>query len=49
MTSGSTPEVEAAIGGSMRSAVPWVYSIWVLVLVAAFLGVVKPGANVLGG
>lgn len=46
MSSGSTPEVEAAIGGSMRRAVPWVYAIWALVLVAAFLGVVKPGATI---
>ncbi|WP_122816795.1 hypothetical protein [Nocardioides pantholopis] len=43
MSNGSTPEVEAAIGGSMRRAVPWVYAIWVLVLIASFLGVVKPG------
>lgn len=49
MTSGSTPEVEAAIGGAMRRAVPWVYSIWFLVLLAAFLGVVKPGASVMAG
>ncbi|MFD1825485.1 MULTISPECIES: hypothetical protein [Mumia] len=46
MASGSTPEVESAIGGAMKRAVPWVYSIWALVLVAAFLGVFKPGANV---
>lgn len=43
MTTGSTPEVEAAIGGSMRRALPWVYAIWAFVLIAAFLGVVKPG------
>ena len=43
MTTGSTPEVEAAIGGSMRRAIPWVYAIWAFVLIAAFLGVVKPG------
>lgn len=46
MSTGSTPEVESAIGGSMRRAIPWVYSIWVLVLIAAFLGVVKPGASI---
>lgn len=46
MTTGSTPEVEQAIGGSMRRAVPWVYAIWVLVLLAALLGVIKPGASV---
>lgn len=49
VTTGSTPEVEAAIGGSMRKAIPWVYSIWFLVLLAAFLGVVKPGASVVAG
>ncbi|MQW76825.1 hypothetical protein GHK92_13160 [Nocardioides sp. dk4132] len=43
MTTGSTPEVEAGIGGAMKRAVPWVYSIWVLVLIASFLGVFKPG------
>jgi hypothetical protein len=43
MSTGSTAEVEAAIGGSMRRAVPFVVAIWLLVLVAAFLGVVKPG------
>lgn len=43
MTTGSTPEVEANIGGAMKRAVPWVYSIWVLVLIASFLGVFKPG------
>lgn len=48
MTSGSSPEVEAGIGGAMRRAVPWVYAIWFLVLLAAFLGVVKPGTNVVG-
>lgn len=44
METGSTPEVEAAISGSMRRAIPWVYGIWVMVLVAAFFGVFKPGA-----
>jgi hypothetical protein len=43
MSTGSTPEVEAAIGGSMRRAIPWVLAIWVFVAVAAFLGVFKPG------
>lgn len=46
MTTGSTPEVEADISGSMKRSIPWVYAIWVLVLIAAFLGVVKPGADV---
>lgn len=43
MTTGSTPEVEARIGGSMRRAIPWVFGIWVFVALAAFLGVFKPG------
>lgn len=43
MSTGSTPEVEATIGGAMRRAMPWVVAIWVLVALAAFLGVVKPG------
>ncbi|ABL83594.1 conserved hypothetical protein [Nocardioides sp. JS614] len=43
MSSGSTPEVEAAISGSMRRAIPWVLAIWFFVALAAFLGVVKPG------
>lgn len=46
MTTGSTPEVEEGISGSMGRSIPWVYLIWVAVLVAAFLGVVKPGADV---
>lgn len=46
LKTGATPQVEAFIGGSMRRAIPWVYAIWLLVLVAAVLGVVKPGANV---
>lgn len=43
MTTGSTPDVEAAISGSMRRAIPWVYAIWAFVVIASFLGVVKPG------
>ena len=39
------PEVEKAILGSIRRCEPWVYAIWTLVLVAAFLGVVKPGST----
>lgn len=43
MSEGSSPEVERGIDGSMRRAIPYVMLIWVMVLVAAFLGVVKPG------
>ena len=45
MTTGSTPEVEKAILGSIRRCEPYVYAIWVLVFVAAVLGVVKPGST----
>ena len=45
VTAGSTPEVEKAILGSIRRCEPWVYSIWTLVLVAAALGVIKPGST----
>jgi hypothetical protein len=45
VTTGSTPEVERAILGSIRRCEPWVYGIWTLVLVAALLGVVKPGST----
>lgn len=43
MSEGSSPEVERDIQGSMRRAIPYVLLIWVMVLLAAFLGVVKPG------
>lgn len=45
VTSGTTPEVEKAILGSIKRCEPWVYAIWTLVLVAALLGVVKPGST----
>ena len=43
MSEGSSPEVEKGIGGAMSRAVPYVFLIWAMVLVATFLGVVKPG------
>lgn len=43
MTTGSTPEVEDGIVGSIRRSEPWVYMIWFLVILAAVLGIVKPG------
>ena len=43
LTDGSSPDVEAAIGGAMKRAIPWVMLIWAMVLVASFLGVFKPG------
>jgi len=45
MTTGSTPEVEKAIVGSIRRCEPYVYAIWGLVFLAALLGVVKPGST----
>lgn len=44
-TAGSSPEVERAITGSVRGSVPYVMLIWAMVVVAAFLGVVKPGST----
>lgn len=43
MATGSTPEVEKGIVGSIRGSEPWVYAIWFLVFAAAALGVIKPG------
>ncbi len=45
VTTGSTPAVETAIASSIRRCEPYVYAIWGLVLVAAVLGVVKPGST----
>lgn len=45
VTAGSTPEVEKAILGSIKRCEPWVYAIWSLVLLAAALGVIKPGSS----
>ena len=45
MSSGSSPEVEATIRSSVRGCLPFVYLIWIMVVVAAFLGVVKPGST----
>jgi len=45
VTAGSTPEVEKAILGSIKRCEPWVYGIWTLVLLAAALGVIKPGST----
>lgn len=44
LKSGSSPEVETRIRGSVRGTLPFVYAIWTLVLVAAVLGVAKPGS-----
>ncbi|TYB64254.1 hypothetical protein FXF51_21180 [Nonomuraea sp. PA05] len=43
--SGSTPEVERALRGSVDGCLPYVWTIWAGVLGAAVLGVLKPGAT----
>lgn len=42
---GSNPDVERRIRASVRGTLPYVYAIWALVVVAAVLGVVKPGTT----
>jgi hypothetical protein len=43
---GSSPDVERRLRKSVRGTLPFVYVIWALVVVAAVLGVVKPGSTV---
>ncbi|GAA3613331.1 hypothetical protein GCM10022419_118080 [Nonomuraea rosea] len=43
--SGSTPEVERTLRGSVNGCLPYVWAIWGSVLAAAVLGVLKPGAT----
>ncbi|MDX6744365.1 hypothetical protein [Actinocorallia sp. A-T 12471] len=45
MQHGSTPETESALKRSIDGCVPYVFGIWASVLIAAVLGVLKPGAN----
>lgn len=45
MTSGSTPDVERTLRGSIRRSEPFVFLIWLCIAGAATLGVVKPGAH----
>jgi hypothetical protein len=42
MQSGSTPELEAELTGTMNRARPFVVAIWVGLVLAAYLGAVKP-------
>jgi hypothetical protein len=42
---GSSEAAEKAIGGSMARATPYVYVIWTLVILIAWLGIAKPGAD----
>ncbi|MFA1541945.1 hypothetical protein [Actinomadura monticuli] len=48
MAAGSSPEVERDIRASVRGCLPYVYAVWAMVLLAAFLGVVKPGTTAYG-
>lgn len=43
LTEGSDPEVERDIRGAVQGCIPYVLAIWALVVLAALLGVVKPG------
>jgi len=33
------------VGGAIRRSMPFVFAIWVLAVVIAFLGIAKPGAK----
>ncbi|GGM05756.1 hypothetical protein ACFFX1_26730 [Dactylosporangium sucinum] len=43
LTTGSTPEVERALRRAVDGCLPYVWGIWLSVLAAAALGVLKPG------
>ncbi|MFC5835235.1 hypothetical protein [Nonomuraea insulae] len=43
--SGSTPEVEGTLHGSVNGCLPYVWAIWGSTAAAAVLGVLKPGAT----
>jgi len=45
LAKGSSPEVERDIRGAVQGSIPYVLLIWALVVVAAVLGVVKPGTT----
>lgn len=45
MATGSTPEVERDLRSSLRGCEPYVFAIWGFVLLAAVLGVIKPGST----
>lgn len=45
LQTGSTPEVETTLKRSIQGSLPFVYLVWAMVLTAALLGVVKPGAT----
>ncbi|MEV4679128.1 MULTISPECIES: hypothetical protein [Actinomadura] len=45
LAKGSDPAVERDIRGAVQGSIPYVLAIWTLVVVAALLGVVKPGST----
>ena len=45
MATGSTPEVERDLRAFLRGCEPYVFAIWGFVLLAAVLGVIKPGST----
>ncbi|WP_243718946.1 hypothetical protein [Actinomadura sp. KC06] len=45
VSKGSDPAVERDIRGAVQGSIPYVLAIWTLVVVAALLGVVKPGTT----
>lgn len=42
LAEGSTPEREAAVARASSAVRPWVFSIWALVALAAWIGIAKP-------
>ncbi|WP_243717759.1 hypothetical protein [Actinomadura sp. KC345] len=45
LTQGSDPEVERDIRGAVQGSIPYVLMIWAMVVLAAVLGVIKPGTT----
>jgi hypothetical protein len=42
LAEGSTPEREAAVAGAAAAVRPWVFAIWGLLVLAAWIGIAKP-------
>jgi hypothetical protein len=42
LSTGSTPALEATVTGAFAKTRPFVLSIWVLLIVAAWVGIAKP-------
>lgn len=45
LTEGSNPRLERTIRGAVQGSIPYVFAIWGMVVIAAILGVVKPGST----